>query len=118
MSLLKRYSPGLIDTLVHRSVSFQRFTIASFADILSRVMPHKKSLTIRSLSIPVQIIERRIYLTRGQKVMIDEDLAELYGVPTKRLNQQVTRNRKRFPKDFMFQLTKAEAENLRLQFAT
>jgi ORF6N domain len=50
--------------------------------------------------------------------MIDEDLAELYGVRTKRVNQQVSRNRKRFPKDFMFQLTKAEAENLRLQFAT
>ena len=50
--------------------------------------------------------------------MIDEDLAALYGVPTKRLNQQVSRNRKRFPEDFMFQLTKAEAENLRLQFAT
>ena len=50
--------------------------------------------------------------------MIDEDLAELYGVPTKRLNQQVQRNRNRFPKDFMFQLTKDEAENLRLQFAT
>jgi hypothetical protein len=50
--------------------------------------------------------------------MIDVDLAELYGVPTKRLNQQVQRNRKRFPEDFMFQLTKVEAENLRLQFAT
>jgi ORF6N domain len=50
--------------------------------------------------------------------MIDEDLAELYGVPTKRLNQQVSRNRNRFPEDFMFQLTKTEAESLRLQFAT
>lgn len=50
--------------------------------------------------------------------MIDEDLAELYGVSTKRLNQQVQRNCKRFPDDFMFQLTKIEAENLRLQFAT
>ncbi len=50
--------------------------------------------------------------------MIDVDLAELYGVPTKRLNQQVQRNRKRFPEDFMFQLTKVEAANLRLQFAT
>jgi hypothetical protein len=57
-------------------------------------------------------------LIRGQKVMVDEDLAELYDVPTKRLNQQVSRNRKRFPEDFMFQLTKAEVENLRLQFAT
>jgi hypothetical protein len=50
--------------------------------------------------------------------MIDVDLAELYGVATKRLNQQVQRNSKRFPEDFMFQLTKVEAENLRLQFAT
>jgi hypothetical protein len=68
--------------------------------------------------VSVQLIERRIYLIRGHKVMIDVDLAELYGVPTKRLNQQVQRNRKRFPADFMFQLTRAEAENLRLQFAT
>jgi len=50
--------------------------------------------------------------------MIDKDLAELYGVPTKRLNEQVRRNRKRFPADFMFQLTKKEEENLRSQFAT
>jgi hypothetical protein len=78
----------------------------------------KKSLTTSSLSVSVQLIERRIYLIRGQKVMIDEDLAELYGEPTKRFNQQVRRNPKRFPKDFMFQLTKAEAETLRSQFAT
>ena len=57
-------------------------------------------------------------MIRGHKVMIDVDLAELYGVPTKRLNQQVQRNSKRFPEDFMFQLTKTEAEALRLQFAT
>jgi len=57
-------------------------------------------------------------LIRGHKVMIDVDLAELYGVPTKRLNEQVRRNQKRFPSDFMFQLTKEEAENLRSQFAT
>jgi hypothetical protein len=68
-------------------------------------MPHKKNLTT-SLSASVQLIERRIYLIRGQKVMIDFDLAELYGVPTKRLNEQVTRNKKRFPDDFMFRLTK------------
>jgi ORF6N domain len=73
-------------------------------------MPHTKKLTKSSLTFSVQLIERRIYLIRGQKVMIDEDLAELYGVPTKRLNQQVSRNRKRFPEDFMFQLTKTEAE--------
>ena len=50
--------------------------------------------------------------------MLDFDLAELYGVTTKRLNQQVTRNKKRFPEDFMFRLTRKEAENLRLQIAT
>lgn len=67
--------------------------------------------------VTVHLIERRIYLIRSQKVMLDVDLAELYGVPTHRLNEQVKRNRKRFPKDFMFQLTKEEAESLRSQIA-
>lgn len=80
-------------------------------------MPHKKNLTTSSLSASVQLIERRIYLIRGQKVMIDFDLAELYGVTTSRLNEQVNRNRKRFPDDFMFRLTKEESENLRSHFA-
>jgi phage regulator Rha-like protein len=64
--------------------------------------------------IPQEIIENRIYLIRGHKVMLDKDLARLYSVPTKRLNEQVKRNLKRFPGDFMFQLTLEEA--LRLQF--
>jgi hypothetical protein len=81
-------------------------------------MPHKKNLTKTSLSVSVQLIERRIYLIRGQKVMIDADLAELYGVSTKRLNEAVSRNRKRFPEDFMFKLTKDETESLRSHFAT
>jgi hypothetical protein len=81
-------------------------------------MPHKKNLTTTSLDVSVQFIERRIYLIRGQKVMIDFDLAELYGVPTKVLNQQVRRNRGRFPEDFMFQLSADEAEFLRSQIAT
>ena len=80
-------------------------------------VPHKKKLTTSSLSISVQLIERKIYLIRGLKVMIDFDLAELYGVTTSRLNEQVTRNRKRFPEDFMFRLTKEEAESLRAHFA-
>lgn len=63
-------------------------------------------------------IERRIYLIRKQKVMLDTDLAELYGVTTKRLNQQVRRNLTRFPSDFLIQLTAEEAELLRSQFAT
>jgi len=79
-------------------------------------MPHKKDLTPTSVDVPVQLIERRIYLIRGHKVMIDVDLAELYGVPTRELNQRVQRNQKRFPEDFMFQLTKEEADALRSQF--
>ena len=60
----------------------------------------------------------QIYHIRGQRVMIDSDLAEVYGVTTKRLNEQVQRNKKRFPPEFMFQLTSEEFENLRLQIAT
>ena len=65
-----------------------------------------------------EVIEKRILLIRGQKVMLDSDLAKLYGVPTKRLNEQVRRNANRFPEDFMFQLSAEEAEVLRSQFAT
>lgn len=68
--------------------------------------------------IPLQRVERKILLIRGQKVLIDSDLAALYGVPTKRLNEQVRRNLERFPKHFMFQLTKQELEDWRSQFAT
>ncbi len=63
-------------------------------------------------------IEKRIFVVRGRQVMLDEDLADLYGVETKRLVQQVKRNLKRFPEDFMLQLTKAETEALRSQIAT
>ena len=66
-------------------------------------------------------IESLILNLRGQKVILDADLAELYGVPTKRLNEQVKRNADRFPEDFLFQLTQAEAEEIqhsRSQFAT
>jgi hypothetical protein len=59
-----------------------------------------------------------IYFIRGQKVVLDKDLAGLYGVTTKRLNEQVKRNRERFPVDFMFQLTPEEAESLRSHMAT
>jgi hypothetical protein len=78
-------------------------------------MPHKTKLTRNRPAVSVELIERRIYLIGGQKVMIDFDLAELYGVPTKRLNEQVSRNKKRFPEDFMFRLTKEETESLRPQ---
>ncbi len=68
--------------------------------------------------IPDEFITRKIYVIRDIKVMLDEDLAELYDVETRRLNEQVKRNKARFPIDFMFQLTKEEFENLKSQFAT
>ena len=66
----------------------------------------------------VEQIEQAILLLRGQKVMLDRDLAALYGVETKNLNQAVRRNLDRFPADFMFQLTVDEADTLRFQFGT
>jgi len=73
---------------------------------------------IMSNIVPQEVIEQKIFWIRGKKVMLDVDLAQLYGVPTKRLNEQVRRNIKRFPEDFMFQLTWEEAKFLRSQFAT
>ena len=66
----------------------------------------------------IQTIQSMIYEIRGQRVMLDFDLAEMYGVETRRLNEQVKRNIERFPEDFMFQLTKGELEILRSQIAT
>ncbi|WP_025145381.1 ORF6N domain-containing protein [Pedobacter jeongneungensis] len=68
--------------------------------------------------IPDNIVVNKIYEVRGLKVMFDSDLAELYGVETKRLNEQVGRNPDRFPDDFMFQLTDEEWLNLKSQIAT
>jgi phage regulator Rha-like protein len=79
-------------------------------------MPSKSELS--SLPVPLEVIERKIYLLRGQKIMLDSDLAGLYGVETKALNRAVKRNSARFPADFMFQLTVEEAESLRCQIGT
>lgn len=68
--------------------------------------------------VPMERIERAIILVRGEKVMLDSELAEIYGVETKVLNQAVRRNVSRFPIDFMFQLTPEEAESLRSQIVT
>ena len=68
--------------------------------------------------IPPEAIEKVILVIRDQKVMLDSDLAEIYGVETKRLNEQVRRNLERFPSDFMFQLTAQEMQNLKSHFAT
>ena len=69
-------------------------------------------------ALSVENIKDSIYQIRGRKVMMDKDLAKLYGVSTKRLNEQVKRNSKRFPDDFMFLLTNKEVAALRSQFAT
>jgi hypothetical protein len=68
--------------------------------------------------MPIEIIERKIYLIRGHKVLLDSDLAELYGVATRDLNKAVKRNIDRFPDDFMFQLTNEEFGNLKFHFGT
>jgi hypothetical protein len=78
----------------------------------------KKNIQSTSVTIPDEMLMSKIYVIRGQKVMLDEDLAELYGVETKRLNEQVKRNIDRFPGDFMFQLSQEELLNLRSQNAT
>jgi len=68
--------------------------------------------------IPIERVENKIIVLRGQRVMLDSDLAEIYGVPTKSLNLAVRRNRGRFPQDFVFQLSKEEFHNLRFQIET
>jgi hypothetical protein len=68
--------------------------------------------------VPIEAIEKKILLINGQKVMLDQDLAELYGVETKVLLRAVKRNLDRFPVDFMIQLTKEEFDNLRYNFGT
>jgi len=82
-----------------------------------RCHAHPRLAAQRGL-VPLEVIERRIYLMREHKVMLDSDLAELYEVTTKRLNEQVKRNRGRFPADFMFQLNLDESRHLRSQIAT
>ena len=75
-------------------------------------------MAISSVTIPDELVMNRIYVVRDQKVMLDEDLAELYGVETKRLNEQVSRNIDRFPEDFMFKLSEREFGDLKSQNAT
>lgn len=80
-------------------------------------MPKPATAKAALAPVPIELIEHRIYLVRSQKIMLDTDLAELYEVPTFRLNEAVKRNLRRFPEDFMFQLTKVEFESLKSQIA-
>ena len=73
---------------------------------------------VQSITLPDEVVMSKIYFIRGHKVMLDRDLAELYEVETKQLKRQVNRNAERFPEDFMFELTKEEAEISRSQFGT
>ena len=73
---------------------------------------------VKEVSVPIEKITGKIYLIRGHNVMLDRDLAELYGVETKVLKQAVRRNIDRFPSDFMFELTDTEFKNWRSQFVT
>ena len=75
-------------------------------------LQHLNSSMSNSIAVTEALIDNKIYLIRGQKVMLDFDLAEMYGVETKRLKEQVRRNIERFPEDFMFELTKEEVEGL------
>ena len=81
-------------------------------------MPAKQPIKKSEALVPVEIIQNKIYLIRGHKVMLDRDLAELYEVETKQLTRQVRRNIERFPIDFLIQLTDKERDNLRRQFGT
>jgi hypothetical protein len=89
-----------------------QFATSNFVGYVSAAM--KK----RSVTIPDEAVIRRIHVIRGQKVMLDRDLAELYGVETRRLNEQVRRNIDRFPEDFMFEMTSEELADWKSQFAT
>jgi phage regulator Rha-like protein len=76
-------------------------------------MVNKKAVNdVGVVLVPMEVVERRIFVIRGKKVMLDRDLAELYGVATKRINEQVKRNAKRFPVEFMFRLSVTEKNEL------
>jgi len=75
-------------------------------------------MAISSVAIPDELVMNRIYVVRDQKVMLDRDLAELYGVETKVLKQAVRRNNARFPEDFMFEMSREELQDWRSQFVT
>ena len=81
-------------------------------------MTEKENQVVAQVNLSPDRIQRRIFMMRGVQVMLDRDLAELYGVPVKRLNEQVRRNSERFPDSFMFQLSTAEFADLKSQIAT
>jgi phage regulator Rha-like protein len=95
----------------------QRFQFGEYRAWTQMDAENRNRETKKTL-VPIELIASKIYLIRNTKVMLDRDLAELYGVETRRLKEQVRRNIERFPEDFMFELTKEELKNWRSQFAT
>lgn len=81
-------------------------------------MKKNSLLSKKEITLPEEVVQSKIYLIRGQKIMLDRDLAELYKVTTKALNQAVKRNAQRFPGDFMFQLSSNETAHWRSQIVT
>ena len=119
-SLIKKFSPCTTRFVVFADVK-KKFTLELFTSFDQFQYQNKKvnmANSYKELMIPDELVMNKIYLIRGQKVMLDRDLAELYDVETKVLNQAVKRNADRFPADFMFQLTKKEFENLKSQIVT
>jgi hypothetical protein len=104
--------------LIIRYFDFPFFLLLVHEFLKVSSMDKQQTHPPKELLLPDEIIMDKIYLIRSQKVMLDHDLAALYGVDTRRLNEQVKRNPDRFPEDFMFQLTSEEFENLKSQFAT
>jgi hypothetical protein len=108
-----------LDPITRRLLPLHRFDPGD--EVLKRlriqILDQGREMAEKSL-LPVERIEKHILLIRREKVMLDSDLAELYGVATKVLNQAVKRNEDRFPDDFMFQLNEKELETLRSQFVT
>ncbi len=85
---------------------------------IGEIMQSGRLSMTKSVGIPDEVVTNKIYLIRSKKVMLDMDLAELYGVETKQLKRAVKRNLDRFPDDFMFELNDQEFKNLRSQFGT
>jgi hypothetical protein len=94
------------------------FILNNFLSFVYIIIEEKMATNLTSLLIPEEVIMNKIFFIRGQKVMLDRDLGELYGLETKRLKGQVKRNISRFPTKYMFELTEKEFESLRSQIAT
>jgi hypothetical protein len=114
-ALLLERLPGHLSIPVHAAVPESGTVIEFCNNMIEELKPQSDTLLSR---LRVENIPQRILTIRGHSVMLDVDLAELYGVTTKRLNEAVRRNTARFPNDFMFQLAPGEVESLRSQFAT